>query len=249
MRFCQDLICLWLKLSASVEWKKSWSVSSFSCGFSLTDSCHSSVFHPFQPCFPPYGHNLLFLHDRSVDCAPRAHVFRRWLFPLCLCPHQAECGPGGRVQATVRVWPTAGGGAEGKSSHSRSVNLNYISRNMPKYGQEEKKEKMADLPSCVPAGSRSGSPGRLLSSTYGRAPRSTMGTASTSVTDKSRPRGHRSQGCSRETSPTRSGTGEDQQAVETPGIKNVDTFELLEAFKLSKLRRQRRFSQKGAREP
>ncbi|XP_058468706.1 CLIP-associating protein 1-B-like isoform X12 [Solea solea] len=62
-------------------------------------------------------------------------------------------------------------------------------------------------------GSRSGSPGRLLSATYGRKPRPTMGTAaaatnpntSTSLTDKSRPRGHRSQGCSRETSPSRSG--------------------------------------------
>ncbi|XP_070712042.1 CLIP-associating protein 1-like [Pempheris klunzingeri] len=63
-------------------------------------------------------------------------------------------------------------------------------------------------------GSRSGSPGRLLSSTYGRIPRPTMGTAaaaaataagtSAGLTDKSRPRGHRSQGCSRETSPTRS---------------------------------------------
>uniref|UniRef100_UPI0037E72B56 CLIP-associating protein 1-A-like n=1 Tax=Semicossyphus pulcher TaxID=241346 RepID=UPI0037E72B56 len=64
-------------------------------------------------------------------------------------------------------------------------------------------------------GSRSGSPGRLLSSTYGRIPRPTMGTAAasaaagsapTSLADKSRPRGHRSHGCSRETSPTRSGT-------------------------------------------
>uniref|UniRef100_A0A8C4I144 Cytoplasmic linker associated protein 1 n=1 Tax=Dicentrarchus labrax TaxID=13489 RepID=A0A8C4I144_DICLA len=64
-------------------------------------------------------------------------------------------------------------------------------------------------------GSRSGSPGRLLSSTYGRIPRPNMGTAaaaaatnstSASLTDKTRPRGHRSQGCSRETSPTRSGT-------------------------------------------
>ncbi|CAK6980701.1 CLIP-associating protein 1-B-like isoform X4, partial [Scomber scombrus] len=63
-------------------------------------------------------------------------------------------------------------------------------------------------------GSRSGSPGRLLSSTYGRVPRTTMsGVASSSSSnsasvgpnDKSRPRGHRSQGCSRETSPTRSG--------------------------------------------
>uniref|UniRef100_A0A8C4I5B2 Cytoplasmic linker associated protein 1 n=1 Tax=Dicentrarchus labrax TaxID=13489 RepID=A0A8C4I5B2_DICLA len=50
-------------------------------------------------------------------------------------------------------------------------------------------------------GSRSGSPGRLLSSTYGRIP-----STSASLTDKTRPRGHRSQGCSRETSPTRSGT-------------------------------------------
>ncbi|XP_076579379.1 CLIP-associating protein 1-like isoform X17 [Chaetodon auriga] len=62
-------------------------------------------------------------------------------------------------------------------------------------------------------GSRSGSPGRLLSSTYGRIPRPTMGaaaatgsSASTSLTDAGRPRGHRSQGCSRESSPTRSGT-------------------------------------------
>ncbi|KAM4601971.1 CLIP-associating protein 1-B-like [Polymixia lowei] len=60
-------------------------------------------------------------------------------------------------------------------------------------------------------GSRSGSPGRLLTSTYGRIPRPTMGTAASSSTsaslaDKTRPRGHRSHGCSRETSPTRSGT-------------------------------------------
>ncbi|XP_042370649.1 CLIP-associating protein 1-like, partial [Plectropomus leopardus] len=64
-------------------------------------------------------------------------------------------------------------------------------------------------------GSRSGSPGRLLSSNYGRIPRPTMGTAaaaaaansaSSNLSDKSRPRGHRSQGCSRETSPTRSGS-------------------------------------------
>ncbi|XP_074483882.1 CLIP-associating protein 1-B-like isoform X6 [Sebastes fasciatus] len=60
-------------------------------------------------------------------------------------------------------------------------------------------------------GSRSGSPGRLLSSTYGRIPRPSMGSAaaaanSTSggLSDKTRPRGHRSHGCSRETSPTRS---------------------------------------------
>uniref|UniRef100_A0A3B4TB74 Cytoplasmic linker associated protein 1 n=1 Tax=Seriola dumerili TaxID=41447 RepID=A0A3B4TB74_SERDU len=75
-------------------------------------------------------------------------------------------------------------------------------------------------------GSRSGSPGRLLTSTYGRVPRPTMGTAaaaanstSTSLTDKSRPRGHRSQGCSRETSPTRS--GRDQQGARISASVNA----------------------------
>ncbi|KAM8904974.1 CLIP-associating protein 1-B-like isoform 2-T2 [Spinachia spinachia] len=46
-------------------------------------------------------------------------------------------------------------------------------------------------------GSRSGSPGQLLGSAYGRATRSNTAAAS-------RPRGHRSHGCSRETSPSRS---------------------------------------------
>ncbi|XP_034404546.1 CLIP-associating protein 1-like isoform X4 [Cyclopterus lumpus] len=50
-------------------------------------------------------------------------------------------------------------------------------------------------------GSRSGSPGRLLGSAYGRIPRPSVG--ADSVGDKSRPRGHRSHGCSRETSPSR----------------------------------------------
>uniref|UniRef100_A0A3B3I864 Cytoplasmic linker associated protein 1 n=1 Tax=Oryzias latipes TaxID=8090 RepID=A0A3B3I864_ORYLA len=62
-------------------------------------------------------------------------------------------------------------------------------------------------------GSRSGSPGRLLTSTYGRIPRPTMGapspqtptSISSSYSEKNRPRGHRSQGCSRDNSPTRSG--------------------------------------------
>ncbi|XP_062417588.1 CLIP-associating protein 1-like [Pungitius pungitius] len=46
-------------------------------------------------------------------------------------------------------------------------------------------------------GSRSGSPGRLLGSAYGRATRPNMAAAG-------RPRGHHSHGCSRETSPSRS---------------------------------------------
>ncbi|XP_061780119.1 CLIP-associating protein 1-B-like isoform X4 [Nerophis lumbriciformis] len=59
-------------------------------------------------------------------------------------------------------------------------------------------------------GSRSGSPGRMLSSTYRRINKATMESASnganSSLSDSRRPRGHRSQGCSRETSPTRSGS-------------------------------------------
>nr|XP_057906742.1 CLIP-associating protein 1-B-like isoform X4 [Doryrhamphus excisus] len=61
-------------------------------------------------------------------------------------------------------------------------------------------------------GSRSGSPGRVLSSTYGRIPRTNIGStsngngANSSLRDSRRPRGHRSQGCSRETSPSRLGS-------------------------------------------
>ncbi|XP_061535716.1 CLIP-associating protein 1-A-like isoform X2 [Phycodurus eques] len=57
--------------------------------------------------------------------------------------------------------------------------------------------------------SRSGSPGRMLGSTHGRMVRLPVGNAITagnsSLSNSRRPRGHRSQGCSRETSPTRSG--------------------------------------------
>uniref|UniRef100_A0A8C5BWZ7 Cytoplasmic linker associated protein 1 n=1 Tax=Gadus morhua TaxID=8049 RepID=A0A8C5BWZ7_GADMO len=62
------------------------------------------------------------------------------------------------------------------------------------------------------SGSRSGSPGRLLGSSYGRGPRPTMGistatpTSSGGPVEKARPRGPRSHGCSRETSPSRTTT-------------------------------------------
>ncbi|XP_062302714.1 CLIP-associating protein 1-A-like isoform X13 [Osmerus eperlanus] len=52
-------------------------------------------------------------------------------------------------------------------------------------------------------GSRSGSPGRLLSHTYGRIPRPTV--TPTAPPPDRRPKVPRSQGCSRETSPSRSG--------------------------------------------
>ncbi|XP_053273078.1 CLIP-associating protein 1-B isoform X5 [Pleuronectes platessa] len=86
-----------------------------------------------------------------------------------------------------------------------------------------------DLVLCVSAGSRSGSPGRVLSSGYGRTPRPAMGpaagSASTSLTEKGRPRGHRSQGCSRETSPTRSGL--DRLAHQARISASVDAMRIL----------------------
>ncbi|XP_031148239.1 CLIP-associating protein 1-like isoform X11 [Sander lucioperca] len=107
-------------------------------------------------------------------------------------------------------------------------------------------------------GSRSGSPGRLLSSTYGRIPRPTMGTAlattnstSTGLSDKSRPRGHRSQGCSRETSPTRSGTDrlshQARISASVNAMKILNTGTDVEAAVADALRRpvRRRFESPG----
>ncbi|XP_042152971.1 CLIP-associating protein 1-like [Oncorhynchus tshawytscha] len=59
----------------------------------------------------------------------------------------------------------------------------------------------AKMVSVSQAGSRSGSPGRLLSHTYGRIPRAT---GATTPSDR-RPKVPRSHGCSRDTSPDRSG--------------------------------------------
>ncbi|XP_038586312.1 CLIP-associating protein 1-like isoform X7 [Micropterus salmoides] len=107
--------------------------------------------------------------------------------------------------------------------------------------------------------SRSGSPGRLLSSTYGRIPRPTMGTAAaaaaansaSSLTDKSRPRGHRSHGCSRETSPSRSGTDrlshQARISASVNAMKILNTGTDVEAAVADALRRpvRRRFESPG----
>ncbi|XP_032412039.1 CLIP-associating protein 1-A-like isoform X17 [Xiphophorus hellerii] len=79
----------------------------------------------------------------------------------------------------------------------------------------------------VLAGSRSGSPGRLLSSTYGRILRPAAGSngAPCSVSDKTRPRGHRSQGCSRETSPSR--TAADRLAHQARISASVNAMRVL----------------------
>ncbi|XP_026217423.1 CLIP-associating protein 1-B-like isoform X11 [Anabas testudineus] len=109
-------------------------------------------------------------------------------------------------------------------------------------------------------GSRSGSPGRLLSSTYGRVPRPMMGTAAasaasnsitTSRTEKGRPRGHRSQGCSRETSPTRSGTDrlshQARISASVNAMRILNTGTEVEAAVADALRRpvRRRFESPG----
>ncbi|XP_075904707.1 CLIP-associating protein 1-B-like isoform X14 [Nelusetta ayraudi] len=107
-------------------------------------------------------------------------------------------------------------------------------------------------------GSRSGSPGRLLSSTYGRVPRSSMGSASgagasssATLSDKSRPRGHRSQGCSRETSPTRSGADrlshQARISASVNAMRILNTGTEVEAAVADALRRpvRRRFESPG----
>ncbi|XP_076008502.1 CLIP-associating protein 1-B-like isoform X2 [Genypterus blacodes] len=108
-------------------------------------------------------------------------------------------------------------------------------------------------------GSRSGSPGRLLGSTYGRIPRPTMGTAAAAVAssttsglgDKSRPRGPRSQGCSRETSPTRSGTDrlshQARISASVNAMRILNTGTEVEAAVADALRRpaRRRFESPG----
>ncbi|XP_061154645.1 CLIP-associating protein 1-A-like isoform X7 [Syngnathus typhle] len=74
--------------------------------------------------------------------------------------------------------------------------------------RQPRRRLVTDLNSRALAGSRSGSPGRMLGSTHGRMVRVPVGNApaSSGLSNSRRPRGHRSQGCSRETSPTRSGS-------------------------------------------
>ncbi|XP_037131982.1 CLIP-associating protein 1-like isoform X8 [Syngnathus acus] len=76
--------------------------------------------------------------------------------------------------------------------------------------RQPRRRLVTDLNFRALAGSRSGSPGRMLGSTHGRMVRVPVGNspvpASSGLSNSRRPRGHRSQGCSRETSPTRSGS-------------------------------------------
>ncbi|XP_077960108.1 CLIP-associating protein 1-like isoform X11 [Gasterosteus aculeatus] len=93
-------------------------------------------------------------------------------------------------------------------------------------------------------GSRSGSPGRLLGSAYGRAPRPNVATAG-------RPRGHRSHGCSRETSPSRSASDRlshhSRISAAVNAMKILDTGTEVEAAVADALRRpvRRRFESPG----
>uniref|UniRef100_A0A8C7XK64 Cytoplasmic linker associated protein 1 n=1 Tax=Oryzias sinensis TaxID=183150 RepID=A0A8C7XK64_9TELE len=108
-------------------------------------------------------------------------------------------------------------------------------------------------------GSRSGSPGRLLTSTYGRIPRPTMGapspqtptSISSSYSEKNRPRGHRSQGCSRDNSPTRSGADrlshQARISASVNAMRILNTGTEVEAAVADALRRpaRRRFESPG----
>uniref|UniRef100_A0A8C5BPE6 Cytoplasmic linker associated protein 1 n=1 Tax=Gadus morhua TaxID=8049 RepID=A0A8C5BPE6_GADMO len=106
-------------------------------------------------------------------------------------------------------------------------------------------------------GSRSGSPGRLLGSSYGRGPRPTMGistatpTSSGGPVEKARPRGPRSHGCSRETSPSRTTTDrlshQARISASVQAMKILDTGTEVEAAVADALRRpvRRRFESPG----
>ncbi|XP_061780121.1 CLIP-associating protein 1-like isoform X6 [Nerophis lumbriciformis] len=104
-------------------------------------------------------------------------------------------------------------------------------------------------------GSRSGSPGRMLSSTYRRINKATMESASnganSSLSDSRRPRGHRSQGCSRETSPTRSGSDrlshQARISASVNAMRILNTGTEVEAAVADALRRagRRRFESPG----
>ncbi|XP_070405716.1 CLIP-associating protein 1 isoform X17 [Nothobranchius furzeri] len=100
-------------------------------------------------------------------------------------------------------------------------------------------------------GSRSGSPGRLLSSTYGRVPRPSTGGAGATSREKNQSRGHRSQGCSRETSPSKSGldrlTHQARISASVNAMKILNTGTDVEAAVADALRRpaRRRFEPPG----
>ncbi|KAM3585428.1 uncharacterized protein V6R79_017639 [Siganus canaliculatus] len=155
----------------------------------------SSSRHKHAPCRTPAAASSPGSLQRSrsdVDVNAAASARSRMpAVPSAALGSAAALPPGsyaslGRVR-TKRT--SSGGGASVTDSRGRSRGK-VVSQSQP--------------------GSRSGSPGRLLGPTFGRTPRPTMGTAAATsasgLSDRTRPRGHRSQGCSREASPTRSGT-------------------------------------------
>ncbi|XP_041925670.1 CLIP-associating protein 1a isoform X6 [Alosa sapidissima] len=105
-------------------------------------------------------------------------------------------GAPGRPDGRVRTRRQSSGTTVGSSS----TVTDSRGRSRAKVVSQSQRSRSANPTS---AGSRSSSPGKLLGHTYGRIPRSTV-TATTPSTDK-RPRVPRSQGCSRETSPSRLG--------------------------------------------
>ncbi|XP_046886761.1 CLIP-associating protein 1-like isoform X4 [Hypomesus transpacificus] len=98
-------------------------------------------------------------------------------------------------------------------------------------------------------GSRSGSPGRLLSHTYGRIPRPTA--PATAPPPDRRPKVPRSQGCSRETSPSRSGpdrlSHQARISASVNAMRILNTGTEVEAAVADALRRpvRRRFESPG----
>ncbi|XP_072556364.1 CLIP-associating protein 1a isoform X1 [Paramormyrops kingsleyae] len=106
-------------------------------------------------------------------------------------------GTPGKPEGRVRTRRPSSGSAVGVST----VTTDSRGRSRAKVASQSQRSRSANP---TGAGSRSSSPGRLLGHAHGRAPRTSASAAATPSSDK-RARVPRSQGCSRETSPTRLG--------------------------------------------
>lgn len=127
--FCLYESFLW-KMSFRIKWRSCLSSSLFSI------CCHVSVLMISGLT------STLFLHDGCVENVTSNNrqqcvltlMWRFFLIPLfsCALPLQVEYEPGERVQETLRLWLTAAGGAEGRSSRSLSVSRVLWLRSYPR---------------------------------------------------------------------------------------------------------------------
>ncbi|XP_017550833.1 CLIP-associating protein 1a isoform X17 [Pygocentrus nattereri] len=120
-------------------------------------------------------------------------------------------GTPGKIDGRVRTRRQSSGSAVG----SNTTVTDSRGRSRAKVVSQSQRSRSANP---TGAGSRSSSPGKLLGHTYGRIPRAT---AMATPTDK-RTRVPRSQGCSRETSPSRLGLASRRHSRSTSALSTAD---------------------------